>query len=94
MDQLVSARRGEIMRVASQHGARRVRVFGSRLRGEAGPESDLDLLVDLDERRTLLDLVAIKQDLEDILPCKVDVVTEAALGPHLRATILAEARPL
>ena len=84
----------EIERVARFHGAQSVRVFGSRARGDAGPESDLDLLVGMEPGRSLLDLVAIKQDLEDLLHMSVDVVSEACLSPYLRDRILAEARPL
>ena len=84
----------DIERVARSHGAQSVRVFGSRARGDARPESDLDLLVSLEPGRSLLDLIAIKQDLEDILHIAVDVVTEAGLSPYLRDRILAEARPL
>jgi predicted nucleotidyltransferase len=71
-----------------------VRVFGSRARGESTPESDLDLLVSLEPGRSLLDLVAIRQDLESLLGCAVDVVTERGLSPYLSERILAEARPL
>lgn len=84
----------DIVRIAGRHGARSVRVFGSRARGDAKPGSDLDLLVTLEPGRTLLDLVAIKQDLEDFLPYPVDVVTEGGLSPYLREGILAEALPL
>ena len=86
--------REEILRIAAQHGARDVRVFGSVLRGEAEASSDLDVLVKLDEDRSLLDHVALKQDLEDLLGCEVDVVTEGALHRLLRDRIPAEARPL
>jgi uncharacterized protein len=84
----------DILRVAKEHGASNVRVFGSRARGDAQADSDLDLLVTLDPTRSLLDLVALKQDLEDLLVWSVDVVTENGLSPYLRDRILAEALPL
>jgi len=84
----------DILRVAKEHGASNVRVFGSRARGDEQADSDLDLLVTLDPTRSLLDLVALKQDLEDLLVWSVDVVTENGLSPYLRDRILAEALPL
>ena len=71
-----------------------MRVFGSRARGEARPDSDLDVLVTLTPGHSLLDLVAIKQDLEDLLGCAVDVVTEASISPYIRDNVLKEAVPL
>jgi predicted nucleotidyltransferase len=84
-------RRDEILRLAAQHGARAVRVFGSVVRGTSSQDSDLDLLVDLEPGRSVIDLVAIKQDVEDALGCRADVVTEAALSPYLRSRVLREA---
>ena len=84
-------KREEILRIATVHGAHNVRVFGSLARGEAGPESDLDILVKLDPSRSLLDIITIKQDLEDLLGCEVDVVTEAAISPYIRDQVLKEA---
>lgn len=84
----------EIRRLAAAHGVVRVRVFGSRARGEANAASDLDLLVDLAPDRDLLDLIAFKLDVEELLGCRVDVLTEAALSPYLREGVLAEARTL
>ena len=72
---------------------RSIRVFGSWARGEQTESSDLDLLVDLEAGRSLLDLTAIKQDLEDLLHCAVDVVTERSLSPSLRKRVLSEAIP-
>jgi uncharacterized protein len=86
--------RAEILDVAVRHGARDVRVFGSLARGEGSEGSDLDLLVKLGEGRSLLDLVGLKQDLEDLLHRPVDVVTEKALSPYLREHVLSEAIPL
>jgi len=90
----ILSQRDEILRIAAEHGARDLRVFGSVVRGEAQDASDLDVLVNLDEDRSLLDRVALKQDLEDLLGCEVDVVTEGAVHRLLRDRILAEAVPL
>ena len=87
-------KRERILSIAASHGALNVRVFGSRARGEARPDSDLDVLVTLIPGHSLLDLVAIKQDLEDLLGCAVDVVTEAAISPYIRDQVLKEAVPL
>ena len=94
LDDLEQAKRSEIQRIAAEHGATRVRVFGSVARGTPLPESDLDLLIDLEPGRHLLDLVAIKQDLEDLLGRPVHVVTEAAISPYMRDAILRDATPL
>ena len=75
----VSQRRSDIERLARLHGAYNLRIFGSVARGEAGPDSDLDVLVRFETGRSLLDLVGIQQDLEELLGCKVDVVSERAL---------------
>jgi hypothetical protein len=83
--------RAKIVRIAASHGARNVRVFGSAVRGEAGPASDLDLLVEMTEGRNLFDLIALSNDLEDTLGIEVDVVSEGGLSPYLRDRILAEA---
>jgi uncharacterized protein len=91
---LLRTRREEIIRVAAQHGARNVRIFGSVARGEARPDSDVDILVDVDPGRSLLDLGALLVDLEDLLGCDVDVVTEPGLRPRLRQRVIREAVPL
>ena len=92
--ELVDEKRAEIIRIASANGAARVRIFGSFTRGTARADSDLDLIIDLESGRHLLDLVAIKQDLEDLLGRKVHVLTEAAISPSMRAEILRDATPL
>jgi len=92
--ELLEANREAILRLAAQHGARNVRVFGSAARGEAGAGSDIDLLVDMGERRSLLDLVGFWQDVESLLGCPVDVVTDGGVSPYLRARIYSEAVPL
>lgn len=91
IDKTLQERRKEILQIAARYGARDVRVFGSRARGEGRSDSDLDILVTLDDHASLLDIVAIKQDLEDLLGCKVDVVTEDAISPYIREKVLQEA---
>jgi len=94
MQDLIRKKRSRILAIAGQHGARNLRVFGSVARGEAGPESDLDLLVELEPGRSLLDHIALIQDLEEALGCRVDVVTEAALKERYKKRILKEAVPI
>lgn len=90
----VKENREEILRIAKAHGATRVRVFGSVARGTAGPKSDLDLLVKLEPNCSLFDLIAIKQDIEDLLGRQVHVVTEGGISPYMRDNVLGEAVPL
>jgi len=90
-DALITDNRDIILEIAKKYGAQSIRVFGSHARGANHDDSDLDLLVTLEPNRTLLDLIAIKQDLEDILKCHVDVVTEASLSSYVRDQILSEA---
>ncbi|MCI0455080.1 MAG: nucleotidyltransferase family protein [Candidatus Dadabacteria bacterium] len=91
IDRLLKNKRKEILRIAASHGAQDVRLFGSLARSEGRPESDIDILVKLDSGRSLLDIVALKQDLEDLLNSKVDVVTEEAISPYIREQVLKEA---
>lgn len=85
------ARRKEILTCAAEHGARNVRVFGSVARGEPEAASDVDLLVQMEPGRNLLDLVGLWQDLEDLLGTHVDVLSEGGVSPHLRERIYADA---
>ena len=88
--ELLRQRRNEILKLASQHGARNVRVFGSAARGEADGDSDIDFLVELEPGRTLFDLGALLMDLQDLLGRKVDVVTDDSIYWLLRRRILKE----
>jgi predicted nucleotidyltransferase len=89
--ELLRSKREAILNLAAQHGARNIRVFGSAARGDAGPESDLDFLVDMEDGRSLLDLVAFWQDLEELLGRRVDVITDGGVSPYLRQRVYAEA---
>lgn len=94
INEIISSKRDEILRVAKKHGARNIRIFGSAARGEAGPYSDVDFLVEMEPGRSLIDHVALWQDLEEILDCKIDVVSEKALHWYIRDRVLNEAKPL
>jgi uncharacterized protein len=83
-----------VLRVTRAYGVRNVRIFGSFARGQQRNASDVDLLVDLPEDMSLLDLSGLKIDLEEAVRRKVDVVPTRSLKPALRETILAEAYPL
>lgn len=83
--------KGELVAVAAQRGATNLRVFGSVARDEAGPSSDLDLLVDLEPGRSLVDLGGLLMDLTELLGVDVDVVTVASLKSRVRTRVLAEA---
>ncbi len=92
--ELLQEKREEILSLASKHGAFNVRIFGSVVRGEDRADSDVDFLVELEADRSLLDRVALIQDLEDLLGRKVDVATVKGLRDVWRDRILKEALPL
>lgn len=91
MNELLTTNRMKILEIATMHGAHCVRVFGSFAKDQECPQSDIDLLVDMDTDRSLIDIIAIKHEVEDLTNRSVDVVTEAALSPYLRNEVLAEA---
>lgn len=87
-------KREDILRVAAEHGAVSVRLFGSLVRGEAHSNSDLDVLVEFEADRTLLDQVGLRLALQKLLGRNVDVATPNTLHPHIRQKVLDEAIPL
>lgn len=91
---LLQSRREEILGLAERHGAHNVRVFGSVARGAARPDSDVDILVDMEPGRSLFDLGGLLFDLQTLLGVDVDVVTEKGLRQRIRAQVLQEAVPL
>jgi hypothetical protein len=93
-DEIIKSNRNEILALATQRGIKNVRVFGSVARGQAGPDSDVDLLVDVEPGRTYLDMGAFLMDIQDLLGRKVDLVTERALHRSIKNRVLKEAVPL
>ena len=91
---LLERERENVLRTAARHLASNIRVFGSVARGDDGPGSDIDLLVDFEPHASLLDLIALKQELDQLLNRRTDVVTTDSVSPFLRQRILDEARPL
>ncbi len=94
IEELLRDKRDEIVRIAAKHGARNVRVFGSVARGDADEQSDVDLLVDMEAGRSLLDHAALWIELQDVLGRKVDVLSERGIKPRIRDRVLREAVPL
>lgn len=92
--ELLRNRRTEIMQIAARHGARNLRVFGSVARGDTRPDSDVDILVDMELGRSLFDLGGLLYDLQALLGVDVDVVTEKGLRSRIRAQVMREAIPL
>ena len=91
---IVRKKKKDILEVARAHGIVNVRIFGSLVRDEATPNSDIDLLVELEKGRSLLDLGGASVKLQELLGRKVDIVTERGLHWYLRERILEEAQPL
>jgi predicted nucleotidyltransferase len=91
LEQLLREKRDDIKRIAARHGAYNLRVFGSVARGEAGPESDIDLLIDVGPTTSSWFPAGLILDLEDLLGWRVEVITEKALNPELRDHVLREA---
>lgn len=94
LEQRLKEKREEVLRIAAKHGARNVRVFGSVVRGEADEQSDIDFLVEMEVGRSLFDLGGLQYELERLLGCPVDVVTERGLKARIRDRVLREAVPL
>ncbi|MDF1579643.1 MAG: nucleotidyltransferase family protein [Desulfuromonadales bacterium] len=91
MDKFIEEHRETIKRVAALRGATRVRLFGSLARNDGGAQSDVDLLVDLEEGRSALALGGLLMDLEECLGRRVDLVTPMSLHPRIRENVLKQA---
>jgi predicted nucleotidyltransferase len=91
IDEILGDKREEILRIAARHGACSVRVFGSVARGDAGPDSDVDFLIDVGPETTPWFPGGLVADLEELLGREVDVVTARAVHRFLRDSVMAEA---
>ena len=81
----------KVVEMLKRHGAKEIKIFGSYVRDEAREDSDLDILVEFSERKSLLDLVGIEQELEEALGIKVDLLTRKSISPYLIDRIEKEA---
>ena len=91
INEIIQTKRGEILRIAAKHGVHRIRLFGSVARGDAGPESDVDFLVDVGPKHSPFFPGWLVVDLQDLLGRRVDVVEPEGLYPLLKEQILKEA---
>ena len=80
----------KIAQILKNEGAKRIAVFGSYVRGEEKPESDIDILVEFSKRKSLLELVRIERELSEVLGMKADLLTEKSISPYLIDTIKRE----
>ncbi len=90
----LKAYRKEILALAQKYHAPNIRVFGSVARREATAESDVDFLINVSPKQSLLDLIGLIQDLKELLGCEVDVAQSTVLHPVIRDQVLKEAIPL
>jgi predicted nucleotidyltransferase len=79
--------RDSIVSILTGYGAERIAIFGSYARGEAGPRSDIDILVRFSRPKSLLQLVQIEDEIRKSIHLSVDLVTEKAVSPYLADTI-------
>jgi len=94
LQKLLHEKREDILRLATEHGAQHIRVFGSVARGEADDQSDIDFLVEMEPGRSLFDMGGLLMDLQKLLGCQVDVVSVKGLKARIRDRVLKEAVPL
>lgn len=83
-----------IIRIAKRHGAKSLSLFGSTARGEEQQSSDIDLLVELEKGRSLIDLVRLERELKEALAIEFDVVTPNSLHPRIRERVDKEKVPM
>jgi uncharacterized protein len=90
MNEEVMEVKAKIFNILLKHEVKKAALFGSVVRGELTDKSDLDILVEFEGEKSLLDLVNLKMELEEVLERKVDVLTYDSLHPLLKERILEE----
>ena len=86
--------RSQILALSERYHAPNIRVFGSTVRDDNTDQSDVDFLVDVSPKQSLLDLIALTRELKELLGCEVDVAQSTVLHPMIRDRVLREAIPL
>lgn len=94
MNKIIKENKEEILRIAKKYGAKNLEIFGSVVQGTDKPDSDIDILLDLEAGRTLLDHAALMCELEELLGRKVDIVTRKGIKKRIRERVFREAVPL
>ncbi|WP_008309754.1 nucleotidyltransferase family protein [Leptolyngbya sp. PCC 6406] len=95
LSEVLQKNRAQVLAIAAKHGAHNVRVFGSVARGEETRDSDIDFLVDYDPAKvTPWFPGGLLMDWQDLLGCRVDILTDQGISPLIRERVLAEAKPL
>jgi uncharacterized protein len=94
LEKKIQEKRREILNIAERYGAYNIRIFGSVARQKARENSDLDLLIELEPQRTLLDYIGLKLALENLLDCRVDLAETETLPETIREQVISEAIPL
>ncbi len=94
MDALIEKYRRQIVEIAQEHGATKIQLFGSFAADHSTKESDIDLLVEMEGSRSLLDIIAIKYGIEDLTNRNVDVVTRKSLSPYIAEQVIRNAKAI
>lgn len=80
----------QLAEICQRHDVARLRLFGSRARGDASPRSDVDLIVDFSAPKGFFELIRLEDELRDFFQVDVDLITESGLSPHFAVPILSE----
>ncbi len=94
IEDVIGDKREAILRLAAEHGASNVRVFGSVARGEARPDSDVDFIMSFDDHTSIFELVGLWLELKELLEREVDLIADHPSGGSIMQAARKEAVPL